>query len=48
MMSAIVDILAKLLMVALLIAWAVRHRRTERPREHVGFLPAAPAAQASQ
>jgi len=42
------DILAKLLMIALLIAWAVRRRgRTEPRREHAGFVPATPAAQAS-
>jgi len=45
-MGAMLDILAKLLMVALLIAWAVRRRRTERPRGRDDFVPAI-ATQAS-
>jgi hypothetical protein len=43
------DILAKLLMIALLIAWAVRQRgRTEQPHGRDGFVPATPAAQAGR
>jgi len=49
MVSAMLDVLAKLLMIAVFIAWAVRRRsRTEPYRDHAGFVAATPAAQASR